>query len=175
MKSVLVLYFSRGGHTAKIAQAIAARIRHQGHECDVLNINDGTEPQWDKYDTLVLGACVLYGTYHKSVFAFVQKYQQQLSAKPNSFFCVNVVARKPEKRVLENNKYLQKFLMMSPWQPGDLKIIPGKVDYPSWPWYDRLAIQLIMKMTDGPTDPKSVIDYTDWQDLDVYADHLLTL
>ncbi|HBF47379.1 MAG TPA: protoporphyrinogen oxidase, partial [Shewanella frigidimarina] len=51
----------------------------------------------------------------------------------------------------ENNKYLQKFLTLSPWQPQDVKIIAGKVDYPSWPWYDSLMIRLIMKMTDGPT------------------------
>jgi len=34
---------------------------------------------------------------------------------------------------------------------------------------------LIMKITKGPTDPKAVIDYTDWEDVKVYADHLLTL
>ena len=36
-------------------------------------------------------------------------------------------------------------------------------------------IQLIMKMTKGPTDPKSVIDCTDWADVKGYADHLLEL
>ncbi|BDM62564.1 protoporphyrinogen oxidase [Shewanella sp. NFH-SH190041] len=175
MKTVLILYFSRGGHTAKIANTIAEQIRLDGDQCDVVNIRDGVEPQWDKYDVIALGAPVLYGTYHKSVFAFIERYRQQLADKPNSFFCVNVVARNPEKRVLENNKYLQKFLTLSPWQPTDLKIIPGKVDYPSWPWYDRLAIQLIMKMTNGPTDPKAVIDYTDWQDVKRYASHLRQL
>jgi menaquinone-dependent protoporphyrinogen oxidase len=34
---------------------------------------------------------------------------------------------------------------------------------------------MIMKMTDGPTDPKSVIDYTDWEDVKAYADHLISL
>lgn len=176
MKSVLLVYFSRGGHTAKISQAIAARIREQGSQCEILDISQQTKAiDWDKFDTLVMGAPVLYGTYDKKVFAFIEEYQSQLSSKNNSFFCVNVVARNPEKRIPENNKYLQKFLSLSPWQPQDLKIIPGKVDYPSWPWYDRLAIQLIMKFTNGPTDPKSVIDYTDWDDVKVYADHLLTL
>ncbi|WP_025823003.1 menaquinone-dependent protoporphyrinogen IX dehydrogenase [Shewanella marina] len=169
MKSVLVIYFSRGGHTAKIAQTIASQITELGGQCDVVNIKDNPQIEWHKYDAVMVGACVLYGSYDKSVFAFVERYQQQLSERPNSFFSVNVVARKPEKRILENNKYLQKFIQLSPWQPQHLKIIAGKVDYPSWPWYDRLAIQLIMKMTDGPTDPKSVIDYTDWDDVKAYA------
>ncbi|MCZ4338415.1 menaquinone-dependent protoporphyrinogen IX dehydrogenase [Shewanella colwelliana] len=175
MASVLIVYYSRGGHTAKITQAMADHIRQQGNRCDVMQIGQLGEIDWGEYDCVALGACVLYGSYDKSVFAFANQYQQQLSAKPNSFFSVNVVARNPEKRIPENNKYLQKFIELSAWKPNDVKVIAGKVDYPSWRWYDRWMIQLIMKITDGPTDPTSVIDYTDWDDVNVYADHLLSL
>lgn len=175
MASVLLIYYSRGGHTAKITQAIAAHIRQQGHQCDVVQIGHIETIDWDKYDCVALGACVLYGSYDKSVFAFATQYQQQLASIPNSFFSVNVVARNPEKRVPENNKYLQKFIELSPWKPKDVKVIAGKVDYPSWRWYDRLMIQLIMKITHGPTDPKAVIDYTDWDDVKVYGEHLISL
>ncbi len=177
MTRILVLYFSRGGHTAKIANAIAERLTQGDAQVDVIDINSvaATQITWSDYQLVTLGACVLYGTYDKSVFRFVERHAQALNELPNSFFSVNVVARNPEKRVLENNKYLQKFIALSPWAPADLKIIAGKVDYPAWPWYDRLMIQLIMKITKGPTDPKTVIDYTDWEDVNAYADHLLTL
>ncbi|QQX80343.1 menaquinone-dependent protoporphyrinogen IX dehydrogenase [Shewanella sp. KX20019] len=176
-KSVLVLYYSRGGHTARISRAIADRIVSEGHQCDMMHINEAKAEgvDWSKYDVVALGACVLYGSYHKSVFDFVTEHQAAFSAKPASFFSVNVVARNPEKRVPENNKYLQKFIELSPWKPLDVKVIAGKVDYPSWRWYDRLMIQFIMKITNGPTDPKAVIDYTDWDDVNVYANHLLSL
>jgi menaquinone-dependent protoporphyrinogen oxidase len=36
-------------------------------------------------------------------------------------------------------------------------------------------IRLIMKMTDGPTDTRAVIDYTQWDDVRTYGEHLLTL
>lgn len=176
MSKVLVLYYSRGGHTAQISRAIAQHITMSGGECDVVNIHDVKHDiDWAQYHVIALGACVLYGSYHKSVFEFVKRYQTELAKVPNSFFCVNVVARNPEKRVPENNKYLQKFLLLSPWQPQDVKIIAGKVDYPAWPWYDSLMIRLIMKMTDGPTDPKAIIDYTDWEDVKRYAEHLLAM
>ncbi|QIR13086.1 menaquinone-dependent protoporphyrinogen IX dehydrogenase [Shewanella aestuarii] len=177
MTKVLVLYYSRGGHTAQISRAISQQIIATGNGCDVLNIHDAkkAEIDWSQYDLIAFGACVLYGSYHKSVFEFVQRYQDKLASVPNSFFCVNVVARNAEKRIPENNKYLQKFLALSAWKPQDVKIIAGKVDYPSWPWYDSLMIRLIMKMTDGPTDPKAIIDYTDWEDVKHYADHLVGL
>ncbi len=175
MASVLIVYYSRGGHTAKVASAMAEHIRQQGEQCDVVDLMQAKNIDWDKYDSIAVGACVLYGSYDKSVFKFSEQYQQQLDAKPNSFFSVNVVARNPEKRIAENNKYLQKFIELSAWKPKDVKVIAGKVDYPSWRWYDRLMIQLIMKITDGPTDPKAVIDYTDWQDVNLYAEHLIKL
>lgn len=177
MKRILVLYFTRGGHTAKIANAIAQQLILRGAQVDLVDINSeaATGLNWADYQLVALGACVLYGTYDKSVFHFIEQHLQALNALPSSFFCVNVVARNPEKRIPENNKYLQKFITLSPWTPVDLKIIAGKVDYPAWPWYDRLMIQLIMKITKGPTDPKAVIDYTNWEDVKVYADHLLTL
>ena len=56
-----------------------------------------------------------------------------------------------------------------------MKCIAGKVDYPNWGWLDTKMIQMIMKMTKGPTDPTAVIDYTDWEDVKSYARHCLTL
>ena len=88
---------------------------------------------------------------------------------------MSVVARVPEKSTVTGNRYMQKFLQLSPWQPRDLKVIAGKVDYPSWPWLDRFMIRLIMKMTHGPTDTSAVIDYTNWDDVRAYGEHLLTL
>jgi menaquinone-dependent protoporphyrinogen oxidase len=49
------------------------------------------------------------------------------------------------------------------------------VDYPAWRWFDVIMIQLIMKMTHGPTDRRTVIDYTDWADVDAYGRHVLEL
>ncbi|MFQ6372550.1 menaquinone-dependent protoporphyrinogen IX dehydrogenase [Shewanella sp. YIC-542] len=177
MTSVLVLYYSRGGHTARISRCIVRRIQQQGLKCEMMDLLEAEKEgiNWQEWDAVVLGACVLYGTYDKSVFEFCRKYQSQMDANAISFFSVNVVARKPEKRVPENNRYLQKFIELSAWKPKDVKIIAGKVDYPSWGWLDKQMIRLIMKITHGPTNTDAVIDYTDYQDVDAYADHLVRL
>ena len=86
-----------------------------------------------------------------------------------------MVARTPIKATPEGNRYMQKFLQNSPWKPRDVKCIAGKVDYPNWGWLDAKMIQLIMKMTKGPTSMDAVIDYTDWEDVKSYARHCLTL
>jgi menaquinone-dependent protoporphyrinogen oxidase len=177
MKSVLVLFWSQGGHTARIARKICESIEAAGSRGEMMDINEAVHEgvDWDQYDVVALGAPVLYGTYDKSVLQFIKDYQARLEAKPSSFFNVSVVARTPEKATVEGNRYMQKFLQLSPWKPRDLKVLAGKVDYPSWGWLDTIMIQMIMKFTHGPTDKTAVIDYTDWDDVDAYGRHLLTL
>ena len=41
-------------------------------------------------------------------------------------------------------------------------MVAGALEYPRYKIWDRLAIQLIMKITDGPTDSTLNIEYTDW-------------
>jgi menaquinone-dependent protoporphyrinogen oxidase len=79
------------------------------------------------------------------------------------------VARKPEKRRPEANPYLQKFLMQIAWQPKELAVFAGKIDYPSYGPLDRLMIRLIMWMTKGPTDPTTVVEFTDWQQVEAFG------
>jgi menaquinone-dependent protoporphyrinogen oxidase len=176
-KSVLVLYMSRGGHTARIARRIGDGIAAAGGRADTMSLLEADKEgvDWTRYDVIALGAPVLYGTYDRSVFDFIAKYRTQIEARPNAFFNVSVVARTPEKATVAGNRYMQKFLELSPWKPRDLKVIAGKVDYPSWRWHERFMIRLIMKYTQGPTDPTAVIDYTDWDDVGAYGRHLLSL
>jgi menaquinone-dependent protoporphyrinogen oxidase len=173
MTSVLILYMSRGGHTARIARRLCEHIGAVGGRAQMMPLVEAEHEgvDWDRYDVVV----VLYGKYDKSVLEFVTRHRAQLEARPNSFFNVSVVARVPEKSTVAGNRYMQKFLQLSPRQPRDLKVIAGKVDYPAWPWLDRFMIRLIMKMTHGPTDTTAVIDYTNWDDVRAYGAHLLTL
>lgn len=177
MASLLVLYMSRGGHTARIARHICASAAAAGGNAEMMDLVEAVHEgiDWSRYDVVVLGAPVLYGTYDKSVFEFIAAHRAELDSRPNAFFNVSVVARTPEKSTIEGNRYMQKFLQLSPWKPRDLKVIAGKVDYPSWTWYETLMIQMIMKFTHGPTDKTAVIDYTNWDDVAAYGRHLLTL
>lgn len=177
MTSVLVLYRSRAGHTARIARHMCRAIEEAGGDATMMDVVEAIYEGVDlgAYDVIVLGAPVYYGTYDDSVFEFVGDHREQLDAKPHSFFNVSVTARTPEKATIEGNRYMQKFLERSPWQPRDLKVLAGKVDYPSWGWLDTIAIQMIMKFTGGPTDRNAVIDYTDWDDVADYGRYLLTL
>lgn len=177
MKHVLLAYYSHAGHTARIARRIAETIEAEGSRCDVVSMMEAVREgvDWDKYDIVIVGSPIVYGVYNRVVWEFVSTYRDRLESMPNSFFNVTVVARSPNKARPEGNRYLQKFVKRSPWKPRDLKCFAGKVDYPNWNWFDTLMIQIIMKITNGPTNPNTVVDYTDYEDLKNYARHCLNL
>jgi menaquinone-dependent protoporphyrinogen oxidase len=80
-----------------------------------------------------------------------------------------VVARKPNKDRPDNNPYMKKFLQQVPWKPAELEVFAGKIDYQKYRFFDRQMIRLIMYITKGPTDPKSVNDFTNWEQVRNFA------
>lgn len=99
MKTVLVLYQSRSGHTARIARRIWETVIAEGNQADLMDVVEADREglDWNKYDLVIAGAPVLYGHFRREFVAFVNKYKAVLDCKANSFFCVSVVARTPAK------------------------------------------------------------------------------
>jgi menaquinone-dependent protoporphyrinogen oxidase len=111
----------------------------------------------------VIGASIRYGKHSRSIVDFIKGNRQLLDSKASAFFSVNIVARKPGKNTPETNPYLRKFLARTSWRPDQLAVIAGKLDYPRYGFFDRWMIRLIMLLTGGPTDPTTVVEFTDWQ------------
>jgi Flavodoxins len=55
MAKSLIVYFTQGGTTAQVAEAIASGLRSQKHQVDLHNMNDGKPPGLDGYDLLGIG------------------------------------------------------------------------------------------------------------------------
>ena len=171
MATILIIYSTTDGHTRRICERIRQRIGN-AHEVSVVAMADDPGIDIAPFDTVVIGASIRYGKHQDDVFEFVAKNRERLDARPNAFFTVNLVARKAEKRTPGTNPYLQKFLRKIEWQPRELGVFAGKVDYPRYGFFDRAMIRFIMWMTKGPTDPTLTIEYTDWDEVDAFADRI---
>ncbi|MDH3433649.1 MAG: menaquinone-dependent protoporphyrinogen IX dehydrogenase, partial [Gammaproteobacteria bacterium] len=55
------------------------------------------------------------------------------------------------------------------WQPQNLAVFAGKIDYPRYGFIDRQMIRLIMWITKGPTDPTTTIEFTDWSKVEDFG------
>jgi len=169
MATILIIYSTTDGHTVEICERIKQRLESTGAEVRMADLKDDPPLEAGTFDKIVIGASIRYGKHRPLVNDYIARNQEILEAHPNAFFSVNVVARKPEKNTPETNPYLQKFLKRISWEPQNLGVFAGKIDYPSLGLVDRQMIRLIMWMTKGPTDPKAIIEFTDWDKVDEFG------
>lgn len=169
MANILIIYSTTDGHTVEICHRLQKIIEQQSHQVTLRSIDASPGIDLAAFDKIVIGASIRYGKHSPKVFDFISRNERLLDSKPNAFFSVNVVARKPEKCRPDTNPYLQKFLRKISWKPKQLAVFAGKIDYPRYSFFDRLMIRFIMWMTKGPTDTSAVIEFTDWHQVEDFG------
>ena len=169
MAKILIIYSSTDGHTKEISLRLQHIIESQELQVTVCPVKDANTVDLNSFDKVVIGASIRYGKHSKDIYEFIDKNLQILDKKPNAFFSVNVVARKPEKSVPETNPYLLKFLKQITWKPQKLAVFGGKIEYQKYTFFDRTMIRFIMWMTKGPTDPNTNIEYTNWDQVENFG------
>lgn len=172
MAKILLIYSTTDGHTVKICDRLRQVIEQETHQVTLASIKDLRDVELRAFDKIVVGASIRYGKHNPLVAEFVNRNAQLLDGKSNAFFSVNIVARKPEKNRPETNPYMQKFLKQISWHPKELAVFAGKLDYPRYGFFDRLMIRFIMFMTKGPTDPKTVVEFTDWRQVETFGQRI---
>jgi len=168
-QKILIVYSTTDGHTIVICRRLQSVIEQHGHRVTLVCIDDWQQVDLKAYDKIVIGASIRYGKHNPKVFDFIKRNQALLDSKPNAFFSVNVVARKPEKNQPHTNPYLLKFLKRITWKPKQLGVFAGKIDYPRYKFFDRMMIRFIMWITKGPTHPSTVVEFTDWQRVEAFG------
>jgi menaquinone-dependent protoporphyrinogen oxidase len=169
MAHILILYSTTDGQTLKICRHLQQVIEGQGQQVTLACVDDDPHVDIARYDKVVVGARIRYGKHTPQVFDFARTRRLELDARPNAFFTVNVVARKPEKNTPETNPYMRKFLAQSAWQPKALAVFAGRIDYRRYSFWDRQVIRFIMWLTKGPTDPATDVEFTDWAKVDAFG------
>lgn len=160
MTNILLLYSTVDGQTRRICEAMSEVC--DDAEVQLFAIEEATEQQLQWADKILVGASIRYGKFRPALFEFIGRYKALLDGKQNGFFCVNAVARKPNKNTPATNSYMQKFLQQSLWQPQQLAVFGGRIAYQQYGFWDRTMIRFIMWITKGPTDIAQVHEFTDW-------------
>ncbi|QIW15308.1 protoporphyrinogen oxidase [Pasteurellaceae bacterium RH1A] len=168
----LILYLSRDGQTAKIAQRLSQQI---DHETEVLSLREQAVDFGQKLasaDQIVIGASIRYGHFDPILEAFIKQYHEVLNSKPSAFFSVNLTARKANRNTPQTNVYTRKLLARIAWKPDLVEVIAGALFYPRYSFFDRFMIRFIMKITGGETDTSKEVEYTDWEQVARFATRL---
>ena len=170
MSSILVLYGTGEGQTAKIAERIAATISERGHEANVLDIHDRPESfTLEGYDAVIVGASIHVGKHQTEVRDFVTDNRDVLSGMPTAFFQVSLSSANEEKRE-EAAGYVESFLTETEWHPDRIGQFGGALRFSEYGFLKRLMMKRIAKdLLTEKQKPDSDIEFTDWDEVDAFA------
>ena len=169
---ILIVYGTRYGQTARIA----ARIRHLllARDYDV-TLMQGNELPRDlcpsQYDATVVGASMIGGHYQKYVRTFVRRHVWVLNRIPTAFFAVSGAAgsRNPLDRE-EAHRRMEQFCEESGWHPQLWLSVAGAIAYTKYNVVTRWVMRRISRKEGGSTDTSRDHEYTDWTQVDQFAD-----
>lgn len=173
----IAIYFaSHDGQTGKIVGCIAEHLATQGIDASLTDLSVGISPPVDtQADLVLLAAAIRYGVHLRDARLFLKRLRVELSDEHIAVISVNLTARKPGRQTAEGNVYLRNWLKRTGLRPAMAAAVAGRLDYPAYRWFDRMMIQAIMTISGGPTDRNTVVEYTDWAEVEKLATALAAL
>ena len=168
MSRILLLYASVEGQTALIAERIAHVLRQKAHSVE-LRPADGARLDPSGYDGVIIGASIHYGHHPAYLREFVRRERGAIAARPNAFFSVSLSAGGPRPKPYAAQRYIDKFLRKTGWQPALVASFAGAVKYSVYGPIKRRVMIVFVGLGGGETDTSRDYDYTDWAAVERYA------
>lgn len=161
----LIVYGTRYGSTAEIADEMAKILGERGVEVDVVNLKKGKVHNPAGYDLYLAGSGIKMGKWTREPQKFLSKNEKALSDKPVALFVSCGSAEKPEECEKAQMEYLDemenKHSRLNVVAKG---LFGGRYD-PKGGFMMRMAMKGVQeeKEKEGAEfDPDAVYDFRDW-------------
>jgi menaquinone-dependent protoporphyrinogen oxidase len=170
IRDVLILYATTEGQTRKVAEALAVTLRAAHLTVDVVNATAAGDTSAERYRSVIVAASVHAGRYQKPVRRWTRTHATALASRPNAFvsLCLAVLGRGPTVD-RELDAILRRFIDATGWTPDETKIVAGALPYTKYSWWKRRLMRSIVRRNGGDTDTSRDYEYTDWLDLEAFA------
>ena len=164
---ILIVYASKHGQTAKIADRIEQSMRAAGASpvvVDVRNINPTLDLRI--FEAVVLAAPVYYGKFPRVVTKFVVRNLAALKSVRSAFVAVSLAAAFDR---TEAENQLHNFVGRTGWLPETYFNVGGAEAFAKYGWFTKRIMKKIATEHGRGGDFTKDREYTDWQALDTFV------
>lgn len=167
----LLVYGTRYGQTAKIAERIREALSEHYHDVVLANASaDGGRLDPEGYDGIIIGASVIAGRHQAAVLDFVTHNRATLNATPSAFFSVSASAGSADVGVRDNAiVLLNRFLTTTRWSPRVTASIAGAINYTQYSPFIRWISKRVHRRIACPYDTSRDWELTDWSQVTHFA------
>ncbi|HMK89318.1 MAG TPA: flavodoxin domain-containing protein [Methylocystis sp.] len=175
MQPILVVYGTTEGHTRKIAEFIAARLRDAGKQVDLV---DSASPEAGQtppiYAGAFIGGSVHYDRHQAALTHFVKENLGWLNVIPTAFFSVNLAMlhSDPEARA-EAKQCADAFVAETGLKPQATLLIAGALKYARYDFFKRALLRYLVRPGGMKAEEVSEAEFTDWNELARFVDEFV--
>jgi menaquinone-dependent protoporphyrinogen oxidase len=175
MLPILIAYGTTEGHSRKVAEFIAERLRIRGQSVDLVDVASPAAQQVQLiYRGAILGGSLHHYKHQSALASFLKTNQTWLNAMPLGFFSVSLSAALPsEEDRAEARQAAESFVAENGLQPVTLACVAGALNYDDLDYFRRLMARQIVKKIGPGNDLSSEHEYTDWVQVEVFVDNYL--
>jgi menaquinone-dependent protoporphyrinogen oxidase len=161
---VLIVYGSKEGQTAKIAERMAQIIRNRGLEASTYSSKEIPAGfATDGFDAAIVGGSIHIGKYPAYLREFVTQHRDWLNKVPSALFtvCMAIQSQNAAERE-EAERFGKRFIETTHWHPTLIDTFAGAVKYTQYNFITRFIMKMITKREGGSIDTRHDHEYTDW-------------
>ena len=180
MNKSLIVYGTRYGATASTSEEIAATLRKEGIEVQVVNAKEQKVKDISQYSLVIIGSGIQINKWTGEPEDFLKKFQKELATKKVALFVssgAQAIAEhegKHEEIERGKKKYLQDKAAKYNLQPVALGLFGGVYDFNKWPWWAGKAKPIVKQQLEaaGFKETNGIYDTRDWNAIRNYAREL---
>ncbi len=177
MKHILILYATREGQTEKVAINIANHLESAGlsvHKLDARDSRATAQLDLNSFDLLVFGASMHAGGLERELVNFINEHASEIEQKKRSFFLVllSAATKDPKLRAEWLDDATSKMNAQLNVAFAHREMIAGALTYSKYPLPLKWLMRRIAKRAGEGTDMSQDYEYTDWQQVERYAQQL---
>ena len=173
-KRVLILYSSRHGHTARIAERLGTALATEGItaiERDVRHAAEELVPS--HYDGVIVGGSVHRGHHDPELLEWLSAHHSTLSLRPSAFFSVSLTAADDTAEARGTTQALiDDVLDATGWIPSMTAAFAGALLWREYDLPTRVLMRLIARQHGEDVDVGRDVVYTDWDAVDRFGHEL---
>lgn len=175
MQPILVAYATTEGHTRKVAEFIAERLRVRGHRVDLVDVaGAGAREVTAAYQAAFLGGSVHQHKHQSALMHFAKSNREWLAALPLALFSVSLAASMDDMDSrLEARRMADEFVDESGLRPRVIRCVAGALKYTQYDYFKRLIMRMIARQQGHSVDTSQDHEYTDWGDVESFVDEFL--
>lgn len=158
MSKVLVVYGTKSGCTAGIAERIADKLAAQGVTAELVAAEEA--PSAEGFDAVIVGSGVRGGTWHAAASSWVTANAAALKSMPTAFYTCGLMITEGEEKRAEVAGYTNAVVEASGVEPVDVGLFAGWNEPKAFSFLERG----IMKMMKAPQG-----DFRDWDAIEAWT------